>query len=417
MDGKLNIIREERPGYIIFRLEGRIDAYWSKYLDEALDNAFRDREYNIALDMCNIEYLSSLGIRSLIKYAKMAKGVNGIFGISALSKEVQTVLEMVGLAGMMEWKAPASNEDKAEESTLECESEGFVFKAVEIKGKENNTFKCTLNGDPEGIKKGFTQKDCISAKFGSGKYGLGLGAIGSGFEDCQSRFGEYIALGDAVAFMPSGGVNTPDFMITEGNLIPSINMLYGISLEGSFSRFIKFAPSENKKSIPLSKIIRAVAANTGFREFAMVMMAESKGMVGVALKRSPVTIENNEIFSFPQIKDNLNLTTEPEYTGDISLSLSIITSDEDSPLRRFTRESAPDHDNPEKLRHHTHSAIFGYKPIAKSQIGAEEAIKILFDEERLGSVMHLLNDRRDATGAGESEFTQGVCWIGKIDKF
>ncbi|MCK9627062.1 MAG: STAS domain-containing protein [Bacteroidales bacterium] len=417
MDGKLNIIREERPGHILFRLEGRIDAYWSKYLDEALDNAFREREYNIALDMGNIEYLSSLGIRSLIRYAKMAKGVNGVFGISASSKEVQAVLEMVGLAGMLEWKRPEINADKTEDKTTEFQEDGFIFKVSEIKGKENGTFKCTLNGDPEGIKKGFTQKDCISAKFGSGKYGLGLGAIGSGFDDCKSRFGEYIALGDAVAFMPSGDVNTPDFMITEGSLIPSINMLYGISLEGSFSHFIKFSPSENRKSVTLSSIINTLAQKTGFREFAMIMMAESKGLVGVALRRSPVALENDELFSFPQIKENLNLTTEPEYTGDISLSLSIVTRNETSPLRRFTRETAPTFENPQKLRHHTHSAIFGYKPIAKSQIAVEEAIKSLFDEERLESVMHLLNDRRDATGAGESEFTQGVCWIGKIDKF
>ncbi len=417
MDGKLNIVREERPGYIIFRLEGRIDAYWSKYLDEALDNAFREREYNIALDMSSIEYLSSLGIRSLIKYAKIAKGVNGVFGISSRSKEVQAVLEMVGLAGMLEWKAPVTTGDKTEESTLEFQVDGFLFKATDIKGEKKGTFKCSLSGDPEGIKRGFNKEDCISTQFGSGKYGLGLGAIGSGFDDCQSRFGEYIAFGDAVAFMPSGDLNTPDFMLTEGKLIPSINMLYGVSLDGSFSQFIKFSPSGNKKSIPLSKIIKAVAVNTGLREFAMVMMAESNGVVGVALKRSPVTIDNYGLFSFPQVKDNLNLTTEPEYTGDISLSISIITSGDESPLYRFTRESAPDPENSEKLRHHTHTAIFGYKPIAKSQISVEEAVKGLFEEERLESILHLLNDRREATGAGESEFTQGVCWIGKIDKF
>jgi len=418
MDGKLIITREEKPGYISFNLEGRIDAYWSKYLDEALDNALREREYNIALDLRLVEYLSSLGIRSLIKYAKLLKGVNGTFGISECSKEVMSVLNMVGLAGMLEWKNPENTDRGKSNDSIEFEAEGFTFRINEIEGKQagSGVLTCRMAGNPEGLINGFSQEDCTSQEFGSGKYGLGLGAIGSGFSDCETRFGEFVAFGDAVAFMPSGEVNTPDFMLKEGNLTPSIKMLYGILLEGSFGKFVRFSPTTNGNSISMSKIMREISKHTNLSDLAMVMMAESTGMVGVAVKRSPAVIVKSGLFSFPQIKENLNLTTEPEYSGEISLSLSVVTTAEESDLKKITRDAAPGVVGFENLRHHTHSAIFAYRPITKSELKIEDAVRLLFEEDKIESVLHLINDRREATGAGESEFSQGVCWVGKIDK-
>ena len=420
MDEKLTINREEMSGYILFHLNGRIDAHWSKYLDEALDNALRDREYNIALDMKDVEYLSSLGIRSLIKYSKLVKGVNGIFGITECSPTVSTVLNMVGLATVLQWKNPEKLPEEKKLHDISFDAENFNFKISRIEGAdEAGNLTCSIMGNPEKLTTGFAQEDCKSEAFGSGRYGLGLGAIGSGFDDCQARFGEFAAFGNAVAFMPSGDVNTPDYMLTEGKLIPNIKMLYGILLEGQFSNFVRFSPIVQGKSISLSTLIEQISKNTGMSEFAMIMMAESTGMVGAALKRSPVIIKNQELFSFPEVKENLNLTTEPEYSGEISFSISVITSDPDSKLNKMTRAVIPLKSRSEGisvLRHHTHSAIFGYRPITKSELNIDDAVKTLFDEGKIYSLLHLINDRRDATGAGESEFSQGVCWIGKIEK-
>ena len=38
----------------------------------------------------------------------------------------------------------------------------------------------------------------------------------------------------------------------------------------------------------------------------------------------------------------------------------------------------------------------------------------LFEQERILGVLHLINDNRELTGAGESDFKSGVCWIGLI---
>jgi len=41
-------------------------------------------------------------------------------------------------------------------------------------------------------------------------------------------------------------------------------------------------------------------------------------------------------------------------------------------------------------------------------------VSTLFEAETLQGVLHLLNDDREITGAGQSEFVRGACWIGPI---
>ena len=72
MEEKLNIIREEHTGYILLKIEGRIDGYWSKHLEEYLDDTLRSGNYSIALDLRGVNYMSSLGIRVLVKYKKLS---------------------------------------------------------------------------------------------------------------------------------------------------------------------------------------------------------------------------------------------------------------------------------------------------------------------------------------------------------
>ena len=43
-----------------------------------------------------------------------------------------------------------------------------------------------------------------------------------------------------------------------------------------------------------------------------------------------------------------------------------------------------------------------------------ETVTGLFDTDRLLGVMHLLNDDRGSSGAGESEFVRGACWVAPI---
>ena len=102
---------------------------------------------------------------------------------------------------------------------------------------------CSRIGDP-GLLNGcrFSAADCRKVKFPSACFGFGLGAFGDGFEDAQTRFGEFLAVDGAAAYLPTDGSNVPDFMVSRGDLVPEMNVLYGLQEGGflcTFSRFSK----------------------------------------------------------------------------------------------------------------------------------------------------------------------------------
>jgi len=419
MEEKLVITNETKQGYLLLHVSGRIDGYWSKMLDEALDSAIRAGDQNIALDLEEVEYLSSLGIRIFVKYVKLFKSIDGSFGITKASQNVHSILDMVGLDSMLKWQEPKKTSQETENpSACKVENEGFCFKSQSLSEKpaenlEEKLLKCTLVGHPEKLfNSSFTENDFKSVKFGKGKYGLGLGAFGTGYKDCEGRFGEFVAAGEAVAYMPSGKINSPDYLVTAGTLIPEINLLYGILFEGEFSRFIRFTPLTPGKRLPFSSIINTISSLTGYESFAMIMVGESAGIVGASLHKSPVLSKTGENpLGYPEVKESVNFTTEPEFRGSVALTTGIVTKKKGGDIARFTRPSAEGGE----LRQHMHSAIFSYFPLSKSDQDLYKTVFSLFEDDKIDSVMHLLNDQRETVGIGESEFFQGICWVGPLD--
>jgi len=63
---------------------------------------------------------------------------------------------------------------------------------------------------------------------------------------------------------------------------------------------------------------------------------------------------------------------------------------------------------------HFHAAAFSYRPLKKGPLDLKMTVATLFEAQALQSVMHLINDTREISGAGESEFARGACWVGPV---
>jgi hypothetical protein len=63
---------------------------------------------------------------------------------------------------------------------------------------------------------------------------------------------------------------------------------------------------------------------------------------------------------------------------------------------------------------HFHAAVFPFQPFKKRKLDLNESVGSLFSSGQLQAVMHLLNDDRPISGAGDSEFVRGACWIGPL---
>jgi len=404
MDNSLTITGEASANQIILKLQGRLDANNASYLDDRLTELIREGHYIVWLDMSGVVFLSSAGIRILVKQHKAFRLISGELGICLFSESVQTVLEMVGMVHLFKCR------EKDAKIIIEVPIEGmerFGYRFIKKEIQEEVT-NLAIIGNPHKIREGtFTQEDSHLMRLLAPRFALGIGAFGPDFSDCQSRYGEFIALGNSIAYLPSEATDAPDYMIRTGNLVPEISVLYGLGINDSFQQEIRFIP-EGETSLTLGDLAETLAELGNHTHFAMLMIAESNGLVGASLRTSPVSGINP--FSFPEVRDRVRFTTEPAHVKSMTVCFGIFSTEPDDVLAPFLR---PVHSDG-KLKGHVHSAIFTYTPLQKEDIDYKTIITALFNDGEIIDVMHLLNDNRDISGIGQSTFKSGHCWTTEL---
>ena len=91
-------IRTERYGPIlVLRMNGRLDAHGANVMDEALETDMDDGVTGLVLDIPEVTYLSSAGVRSLLTALKGLKARDGVLALAGTGDYCRKVLEMSGL--------------------------------------------------------------------------------------------------------------------------------------------------------------------------------------------------------------------------------------------------------------------------------------------------------------------------------
>jgi len=78
-------------------VSGRIDSTNATKLGEALNEQIDAGRHQLVVDLSNVEYMSSAGLRELVAAAKKVRGNNGDLRIASPSNRVKEVLELAGL--------------------------------------------------------------------------------------------------------------------------------------------------------------------------------------------------------------------------------------------------------------------------------------------------------------------------------
>jgi anti-anti-sigma factor len=402
MENKLIITEESNDSTFVLRVSGRLDANNAAYLDDKLTELVQKGKYLVGLDMKGIDFLSSAGIRILVKQSKAFRAISGELTILVFSEYVQSVLDMVGMTSLFAPKNPVKKDSSGPIVEEELIRAGFRFKRKNLlKGPAK---KLQLFGDPSKLVScSFNETDNHRLKLKEPWFGLGIGAFGQDFEDCKTRYGEFLALGDCLLTLPSDLTVTADYMTRSGLLVPEINCLYGMGIENGFQQEIHFSPDE-ESSVSLGTLANTVAEMGNHRQFAMLLIAESNGLVGASIKTPPTS--GIRPFAFPEVRENVKFTTEPAYVREMSISFGIFSKEPDDRLKPFVRIMGRD----SLLYGHIHTAAFSYMPLRKNNPNYPESIVALMENTTLLDVLHLLNDNREINGIGESSFRIGYCW-------
>lgn len=405
MEKNLTIVQSASEGLLLLDVSGRLDANWAGYLDDTLRKAIEEGHYVVALDLSKVQFLSSAGIRTLVKQHKAFSAVSGVLSITAYSENVGSVLDMVGMLRLfLPAETPATDATSSAPAEEILREYGYAFK---ICHRDDACAQVRFRGNPGLLAQaGFTEADDALLRLEKPFFGLGLGALGSGFEDCKARYGEFIALGDHLAYVPSDASGTPDYMTRIGNLVPEIHTLYSLGVEDSFSRDFIFTP-ETEKSIELSRLLQTAFRLSDAENIAFLMFAESAGLIGANLLQSPV--EGAVPFSFPEVRERVNFTTEPVHSKALCVLFGIACRKAPGDLTPFLRPLL------DGVLGHVHAAVFPYMPLQKEQLEYRSTLELLFSKSEVLDVLHLLRDSRESVGLGESLFRSGHCWTAALN--
>jgi len=206
-------------------------------------------------------------------------------------------------------------------------------------------------------------------------------------------------------------------MAAAGTLVPELQVLYGLACEGQLSGAARFEARGERGAVGLSELVGGCLDLVGADAAGIVMVAESAGLVGASLRRSPAlngppAPRESWVpapFSHPEIRRWLSFTSERAFPRSLALVAGVAARGSAPELARFLRPL-----NGGDVAGHFHAAAFSYRPLKRGETDLHATVTSLFESEALQGVLHLLHDGREATGAGDSEFVRGACWVGPI---
>jgi anti-anti-sigma factor len=408
----MEITQQLNGDVLEMKASGRVDGYWADHLERALADVVGAGHHRVRLDCGDVSFMSSAGIAVLMKFRKELARIDGSFNVVNPSKPVATTLALARLADLLierpQGAAPAAASAKPEPTVRRRETEDAAYEIYDLDPRA--TIACRTIGDPRLLQTGaFTTAHALTGETTPPAFAIGIGAFGDSFDDCRERFGELLSVAGATVYQPADGTNVPDYLVARGALASDVRLLYGLAGSGRFSHVVRFEARTQGTPLALSRVLRGCLDAAGAPHLGIVLVAETVGLVGAALRRSPATApEDGDFFAHPGVRSRLAFTAEPAFTRGVTLAAGVVSAAEGDRTDGEQRPLGPG------CRGHLHAAAFPFRAIKKGRIDLGETVSALFEADAPLGVLHLLHDDRAAAGAGESEFVRGACWLGPL---
>ena len=92
----MEIIEEKQGGINIFKLNGRLDSNTSQGFEKKLFQAISDGSKTMVVDFKDLDYISSAGLRVILKATKAIKREDGRIMLCSMQDYVKEVFEIAG---------------------------------------------------------------------------------------------------------------------------------------------------------------------------------------------------------------------------------------------------------------------------------------------------------------------------------
>lgn len=85
----------------VIKVKGRVDSDTAPELDSALSKILDDKQNRLVLNLKDVEYMSSAGLRAMVKAYQAAQKSGGDVRLAAVSEPIEVILRTVGMMQML----------------------------------------------------------------------------------------------------------------------------------------------------------------------------------------------------------------------------------------------------------------------------------------------------------------------------
>ena len=435
----MEITSDRTDNILTILLSGRLDAFGASQLDDALKNFIKEADFAVLIDMGNVSYLSSGGIRTFLATEKMLKKRDGGIHLCNVNPYPLKVLETAGfdqVFSIHSTKEDAIKSCDALEAIRRSEEDWKSLPTYKKSGARFTVFEASQKeavlkvvGDISRVLYArLEEEDIFSRRFSETEYSIGLGALGESVKDCIHFLGEMITIGGTMVWLPTDGNDTPDFLIPmrdTGEV--TIHTGFNVTLDGTFNDIV-VVESEGDTGLTMGDLY------TSIFEIAREMRGDFRGLVSLAMradvqefyssgvKISPIkkfAPENREMIMHKDNIDNwVAVNTVPRYHGETMVGFGM-GIDLMSDLSSFDRDSLdalfylhPANVGNKKMLLHNHGVIFKHLPWAKN-LNLDDEIKKIVTEGEFIDMRHLLDNTRFTRAVIGVSYISDVIFEGK----
>lgn len=393
----LEIKNSDLGAFRTIKLGGRLDGIGAPNLEKELMKKIEDGQRSIIIDLDDVPYMSSAGLRVFLQAQKNLKTIGGELILYKMQKNVHDVFKMSGFVNVYKI---VDSEDALKQSVSPVKEEKSIdtktYKNIhaEFIHKDGAKGKLTPFGNPEKLKTiTYTKDDIQSIKPSDIPFGTGLASMCDMDEDYQDLFGEAIIIKNNLFYLPTIKGAKADFMLAgEGNLSLPYQFLYGFSFDGEFSTIMKF---DEQDEIPkLLDVCELCNELTESNIYGIVFLAVSGGLYGMNIRKSPfgddettIDITNQNTFA-----EWFDYPIDPYLTGNIIAGVGIVAKD---------KAKLSDHHNTlfsSDTNIHIHGAIFSKDFLGKNVFEFENEVQRVVNELPVQKVQHILGKTKLRSG-------------------
>ncbi len=102
MEDKVEILEKEKGNVLVLEIKGRLDALSSRAAEDKIFDCISHGKKQLLFNFSQVDYLSSAGIRLLLRTTIKLKTVSGKLIVCSISSNVMDILKMSGFDHVIE---------------------------------------------------------------------------------------------------------------------------------------------------------------------------------------------------------------------------------------------------------------------------------------------------------------------------